>query len=77
MSETTATSVAPAPSSFGLGLRPEVDPAVLAVLAAAANEVWPRRQVVLAAESSRSPMWRFSGRWWTKPAAVRRDRPRT
>jgi hypothetical protein len=77
VSETTATSVAPAPSWFGLGLRPEVDPAVLAVLAVAANEVWPRRQVELAAEPSRSPMWRFSGRWWTKPAAARRDRPRT
>ena len=22
-----------------------------------------------------APRWRFSGRWWTKPIAARRDRP--
>jgi hypothetical protein len=21
------------------------------------------------------PRWRFAGRWWTKPIAIRRDRP--
>jgi hypothetical protein len=22
-----------------------------------------------------TPTWRFSGRWWSRPTAVRRDRP--
>lgn len=26
-------------------------------------------------EARRTPRWRFSGRWWTKPVPVRRARP--
>jgi hypothetical protein len=54
-----------------------IDPAVLAVLAAAVDQVWPRPLVVLAEQSARPPAWRFSGRWWTRPATTRRDRPWT
>ena len=33
---------------------------------------------VLAVEApSGPPPWRFSGRWWTRPATTRRDRPWT
>jgi hypothetical protein len=54
--------------------REPVDPAVLAVLAAAVDQVWPRP--VAAPESpSGPPAWRFSGRWWTRPETTRRDRP--
>jgi hypothetical protein len=27
------------------------------------------------AASAESPRWRFSGRWWSKPIPIRRDRP--
>ncbi|HTX63291.1 MAG TPA: hypothetical protein VMD28_06605 [Acidimicrobiales bacterium] len=70
-------------SSFGLRPRPSVDPVVAALLAEAALELWPRPPVMdPAAEAARGARaaraeraWRFSGRWWTRPVAVRRDRP--
>jgi hypothetical protein len=68
---------APSPSaSYGLAPRPAVDPAVLAVLAASAESVWA--EVVVAPpgeEPDGGPAWRFSGRWWARPVASRRDRP--
>ena len=57
--------------------RSPIDPEVLAVLAAAVDQAWPRPRVVVAAEPSGPPAWRFSGRWWTRPANTRRDRPWT
>ena len=54
-----------------------IDPAVLAVLAAAVDQVWPRPAVVVADGPTGPPAWRFSGRWWTRPANTRRDRPWT
>ncbi len=51
------------------------EPVVLAVLAAAVDQVWPRPAVVVARDASRPPAWRFSGRWWSRPATARRDRP--
>ena len=63
------------PAPYGPAPRPAVDPEVLAVLAAAVDQAWPRRVVVPAPEDSTGPSWRFSGRWWAKPTAVRRDRP--
>ena len=57
--------------------REPVDPAVLAVLAAAVDQTWPRPVVVVAEpEPTGPPAWRFSGRWWTRPQTTRRDRPR-
>jgi hypothetical protein len=63
------------PTAPGIAQRPAIDPEVLAVLAAAVDQAWPRPRVVLAAEPSRPPAWRFSGRWWSRPATTRRDRP--
>ena len=51
-----------------------VDPAVLAVIAAAVDQAWPRP----APADQHDPAhlaWRFSGRWWNKPLPLRRDRP--
>lgn len=44
-----------------------------AAIVAAVEGAWPRA----VAEESRdsAPRWRWSGRWWTKPAIARRDRP--
>jgi hypothetical protein len=68
---TTAEATKP----VGLAPRPTVDPAVMAVLAAAVDQAWPRPVVAAPTEPSTGPVWRFSGRWWTKAAAARRARP--
>jgi len=67
----------PAPSATAAGIaeRPEVDPVVLAVIAAAVDQAWPRPRVALAEDAHRPPAWRFSGRWWSRPATTRRERP--
>ena len=47
-----------------------------AVAIVAAMEVlWPKPVVVLTPDADRDRSWRFSGRWWARPIAVRRDRP--
>ena len=61
-----------------VSVRPEPDPAVLAAIVAAVEQAWPR---ALPADddvgASGHSAWRFSGRWWTQPAAMRRQRPRS
>jgi hypothetical protein len=57
--------------------REPIDPAVLAVLAAAVDQAWPRPVLVVAEDPTGPPAWRFSGRWWSRPATSRRDRPWT
>ncbi len=69
-SPTTGPPVAP-----GIALRPEVDPEVVAVLAAAVDQAWPRPVVVVSDVVARPSPWRFSGRWWSRPATTRRERP--
>lgn len=59
----------------GIAVRPEVDPVVLAVLAAAVDQAWPRPVVAVVKAPDRPPAWRFSGRWWSRPAPTRRVRP--
>ncbi len=59
-----------------LPTRDEIDPVVLAVIAAAVDQVWPR-QASAVPLVERTPAWRFSGRWWSAPATARRDRPLT
>ncbi len=54
--------------------RPAPDPAVLAAITAAVQLAWPRP----APTDEHNPVhesWRFSGRWWSKPVSLRRDRP--
>ncbi len=48
-----------------------------AAIAVAVEALWPRPVVLPAAvnDDDRPPAWRFSGRWWTRPVAARRDRP--
>lgn len=54
---------------------PELE--VIAAIAAAVELSWPRSVPTPTARESRpaTPAWRFSGRWWSKPPLLRRDRP--
>jgi hypothetical protein len=45
----------------------------VAAIAAAIEVTWPRP--VAAGSADQPPRWRFSGRWWTKPVPLRRNRP--
>lgn len=57
-------------------VRPEPDPAVLAAIVSAVEECWPRPQSQPnASDPPATAMWRFSGRWWARPTAMRRERP--
>ncbi|MGD9701614.1 MAG: hypothetical protein AB7Q42_05815 [Acidimicrobiia bacterium] len=47
----------------------------VAVIAAAVEAMWPKPVVVASEPALRRPVWRFSGRWWSKPVQSRRDRP--
>lgn len=55
------------------GVRPTPGPEELAAIVAAVEMAWPRPVVVNHHEEI--PRWRFSGRWWSKPLPIRRDRP--
>ncbi len=61
---------------FDIARRPPIDPEVLAVLALAADQVWPRPRVAVTEGPKVLPACRFSGRWWSRPTTARRDRPR-
>jgi len=56
--------------------RKELDTTVieLAAIAAAVQLAWPRPMPADEHDPVHEP-WRFSGRWWNKPAPLRRDRP--
>jgi hypothetical protein len=45
----------------------------VAAIVAAVEVAWPRPSADRPPD--RSPRWRFSGRWWTKPVPLRRSRP--
>jgi hypothetical protein len=44
-------------------------------IAAAVHASWPTPVVVADADAVRETAWKFSGRWWNRPSASRRDRP--
>ncbi len=60
-----------------VSVRPKPEPAVLAAIVAAVEEAWPRPRPEPDNAGTTRPAWRFSGRWWTQPAALRRVRPRS
>ena len=45
----------------------------MAAIAAAIEVCWPRPGTVI--ETVEPPLWRFAGRWWTRPIPIRRKRP--
>lgn len=54
--------------------RRQPTPEEVAAILAAFEVLWPK-PVVEVTEPASAPAWRFSGRWWRKPVAARRDRP--
>ena len=44
-------------------------------IAAAVQAAWPVPVVLAEPERARETAWKFSGRWWNRPTASRRDRP--
>ncbi|MGB0113021.1 MAG: hypothetical protein WBP59_07350 [Ilumatobacteraceae bacterium] len=50
------------------------DDEVVAIMAAV-EALWPRPVVVADTTTPRNTSWRFSGRWWSLPLPVRRNRP--
>jgi hypothetical protein len=44
-------------------------------IAAAMHVLWPRPVIVSDAVRARDTAWKFSGRWWSVPLPMRRDRP--
>jgi hypothetical protein len=55
-------------------IRPTPTDEEAVAIAAAVEVLWPR-PVVLDGGPAGPPAWRFSGRWWRKPIAARRERP--
>ena len=49
-------------------------PDELAAIVAAVELVWPR-PVTAGDDTDDAPGWRWSGRWWTGPVPLRRQRP--
>lgn len=47
-----------------------------AAVVAAVEALWPKPVLMVTPEQMRrTAAWRFSGRWWARPVAARRDRP--
>jgi hypothetical protein len=64
VNEISISNMSPTPS----------DDEVVAIMAGV-EALWPTAVVMVDAEPARSTAWRFSGRWWSRPIAARRDRP--
>ena len=46
-----------------------------AAIVAAIEALWPRPVTVVETPGRPANAWRYSGRWWSRPVAARRDRP--
>lgn len=68
----TAPDAAPS-LSVSVSAGGEASDEEVAAIVAAVEATWPRPAVGVTAEAP--PRWRFSGRWWTKPVPLRRNRP--
>ena len=57
-------------------VRPTPSDDELAAILAAVEVSWPRPVAATWGATDDEPSrWRFSGRWWSRPLPVRRDRP--
>lgn len=73
----TAELARPAPALIkALEISPTPTDAEVAAIMAATEALWPRPVFVVdEPDHARTASWRFSGRWWARPVAARRDRP--
>lgn len=46
-----------------------------AAIVAAVEAAWPRPAAASGVPGHEPARWKFSGRWWTKPVPLRRERP--
>ncbi|MGD9997595.1 MAG: hypothetical protein AB7L17_20850 [Ilumatobacteraceae bacterium] len=58
-----------------VGVSPAATDEEAVAIAAAMHALWPRPVIVAEQQQARETAWRFSGRWWMKPTAARRERP--
>lgn len=56
-------------------IRPTPTDEEAAAVVAAIEALWPRPVITADESARRAGPWRFSGRWWSRPVAARRDRP--
>lgn len=56
-------------------MKSDPSPEELAAIVAAVEMAWPRPVALAPTEQERPGPWRFSGRWWSLPTTVRRERP--
>jgi len=56
-------------------ITPEPSDEEVAAILAAYEGLWPKPVAMASATAEPVSRWRFSGRWWSKPVALRRDRP--
>ena len=68
------TAAAPAPQVGQIHPTPTDEE--MAAIVAAIEMTWPKPVAATSAVSEEpTPAWRFSGRWWARPVAARRERP--
>jgi hypothetical protein len=65
----------PDTASVQTSVRPVPTDEECAAILAATEALWPRAVVNGPASPPRNHVWRFSGRWWSRPVPARRDRP--
>jgi hypothetical protein len=56
-------------------IRPDATDEEVAAIVAAIELTWPDAVTEAEPDDDEPLRWRFSGRWWTKPVALRRGRP--
>jgi hypothetical protein len=56
-------------------IRPAPTDEEAAAIVAAVHALWPHPVPADPISRERRTSWRFSGRWWSVPTPVRRDRP--
>lgn len=56
-------------------IRPVPTDEEAAAVAAAVQALWPQPVAEAEPVGRRRSGWRFSGRWWSVPLPIRRDRP--
>ncbi|MET0910484.1 MAG: hypothetical protein ABWZ99_13550 [Ilumatobacteraceae bacterium] len=76
MSEPTVSERAVSePVARAASMRPTPTDEEAVAIVAAMEVLWPKPVIEMATATSRDRSWKFSGRWWARPVAVRRDRP--